>query len=88
MKIHKIKYSQKFKFCIDSNSKTSRFAKLSTSECGSIFQFAKLSFHEMQVFYSNRWSDGPEPVNFALGQYELQVTGLVDQLFIYFFFFF
>ena len=42
MKIGKIKYLRKFKFYIDSNSKTSRFAKLNTCKNSSNFQFAKL----------------------------------------------
>ena len=52
MKIHKIKYLWKFKFYIDSNSKTSRFAKSSTCQNGSNFQFAKFSPLEIKVFYS------------------------------------
>ena len=52
MKICKTKYSQKFKFCIDGNSKTSRFTKLSTCKNSSNFQFAKLSTSEIKVFYS------------------------------------
>ena len=52
MKIRKIKYLQKFKCYFDSNSKTSRFAKLSTCKNGSNLQFAKLSPHEIKVFYS------------------------------------
>ena len=59
VKIREIKYLQKFKFCIDTNSKTSRFAKLNTSRSGSNFQFAKLSPCEIKVFYSTfdqlRW---------------------------------
>ena len=47
MKIRKIKYLQKFNFYIDSNSKTSRFAKLSTCKIGSNLQFAKLSPQEI-----------------------------------------
>ena len=35
MKIHKIKYLWKFKFYIDSNSKTSRFVKLGICKNGS-----------------------------------------------------
>ena len=50
MKIRKIKYLQNFKFYIDSNSKSSRFTKLSTCKNGSNFQFAKLSPHEIEVF--------------------------------------
>ena len=52
MKIREIKYLRKFKFYIDSNSKASRFAKLSTCKDGSNLQFAKLSPHEIKVFYS------------------------------------
>ena len=52
MKIREIKYPQKFKFYIDSNSKASRFAKLSTCKDGSNLQFAKLSPLEIKVFYS------------------------------------
>ena len=43
MKIREIKYSRKFEFHIDSNSKASRFVKLSTCKDGSNLQFAKLS---------------------------------------------
>ena len=52
MKIREIKYPRKFKFYIDSNSKASRFAKLSTCKYGSNLQFAKLSPREIKVFYS------------------------------------
>ena len=52
MKIREIKYLRKFKFFIDSNSKASRFAKLSTCKDGSNLQFAKLSPREIKVFYS------------------------------------
>ena len=52
MKIREIKYPQKFKSYIDSNSKSSRFAKLSTCKKGSNLQFAKLSPCEIKVFYS------------------------------------
>ena len=54
MKIREIKYLRMFKFYIDSNSKASRFAKLSTCKDGSNLQFAKLSPREIKVFYS-RW---------------------------------
>ena len=54
MKIHKIKYPQKFKCNIDGNSKTYRFAKLSTCKNVSNFQFAKLSPHKIKVFYSSK----------------------------------
>ena len=54
MKIREIKYPQKFKFYIDSNSKASRFAKLRTCKDGSNLQFAKLSLREIKVFYSNQ----------------------------------
>ena len=37
MKIHEIKYPQKFKFYIDSDSKISRIAKLSTCKMAVIF---------------------------------------------------
>ena len=47
MKIREIKYPRKFKFYIDSNSKASRFAKLSTCKDGSNLQFAKLSPREI-----------------------------------------
>ena len=53
IKIREIKYPRKFKFYIDSNSKASRFAKLSTCKDGSNLQFAKLSPREIKVFYSN-----------------------------------
>ena len=52
MKIREIKYPRKFKFYIDSNSKASRFAKLSTYKDGCNLQFAKLSPREIKVFYS------------------------------------
>ena len=53
MKICKIiKYLQKFKFYIDSNSKTLRFANFSTCKNGRNFQFAKLGPREIKVFYS------------------------------------
>ena len=52
MKIREIKYPRKFKFYIDSKSKASRFAKLSTCKDGSNLQFAKLSPREIKVFYS------------------------------------
>ena len=52
MKIREIKYPRKFKFYIDSNSKASRFTKLSTCKDGSNLQFAKLSPREIKVFYS------------------------------------
>ena len=52
MKIREIKYPRKFKFYIDSNSKASTFAKLSTCKDGSYLQFAKLSPREIKVFYS------------------------------------
>ena len=52
MKIREIKYPRMFKFYIDSNSKASRFAKLSTCKDGSNLQFAKLSPREIKVFYS------------------------------------
>ena len=52
MKIREIRYPQKFKFYIDSNSKTSRFAKLSTCKKGSNLQFAKLSPCDIKVSYS------------------------------------
>ena len=54
MKICEIKYPRKFKFYIDSNSKSSRFAKLSTCKKGSNHQFVKLSPREIKVFYSIR----------------------------------
>ena len=52
MKIREIKYPRKFKFYIDSNSKASRLAKLSTCKDGCNLQFAKLSPREIKVFYS------------------------------------
>ena len=52
MKIRKIKYPRTFKFYIGSNSKTSRFAKLSTYKDGSNLQFAKLSPRKIKVFYT------------------------------------
>ena len=52
MKIREIRYPRKFKLYIDSNSKASRFAKLSTCRDGSNLQFAKLSPREIKVFYS------------------------------------
>ena len=52
MKIRTIKYPRKFNFYIDSNSKTSKFAKLSTCKNGSNLQFAKLSPHKIKVFHS------------------------------------
>ena len=54
MKIREIKYPRMFKFYIGSNtnSKTSRFAKLSTYKDGSNLQFAKLSPRKIKVFYS------------------------------------
>ena len=47
MKFCKIKYPQKFKFYIDSNSQHSRFAKLITRKDGSNLQFVKLSPHKI-----------------------------------------
>ena len=59
MKIHEIKYPRKFEFYIGSNSKTSRFAKLSTCIRGSNLQFAKLSPRKIKVFYSSSlWGQG------------------------------
>ena len=55
MKIHKIKYLRKLKFYIDSNSKTSRFAKLSTCKKGSNLQFTKLSPSKIKVFYGSNY---------------------------------
>ena len=52
MKIREIKYLQNFKFYINSNSKSFRFAKLSTCKNGKNFQFAKLSPRKNKVFYS------------------------------------
>ena len=52
MKFREIKNPQKFKFYIDSNNRTSRLAKLSTFKYGSNLQLAKLSPHEIKVFYS------------------------------------
>ena len=52
MKIREIKYPRTFKFYIGSNSKASRFAKLSTYKDGSDLQFAKLSPRKIKVFYS------------------------------------
>ena len=57
MKIREIKYPRMFKFYIDSNSKASRFVKLSTCKDGSNLQFAKLSPREIKVFYSNNNRD-------------------------------
>ena len=54
MKIREIKYPRTFKFYIGSNSKASRFAKLSTYKDGSNLQFAKLSPRKIKVFYSIR----------------------------------
>ena len=42
IKIRKIRYPWKFKFYINSNSKSSRLAKLSICKNGSNFQFTKL----------------------------------------------
>ena len=52
MKIREIKYPRTFKFYIGSNSKASRFAKLSTYKDGSNLQFAKFSPRKIKVFYS------------------------------------
>ena len=51
MKIRKIKYLQQFEFYINCNSKTSRFAKVSTCKNDSNFQFAKLSPCKIKAFY-------------------------------------
>ena len=50
MKIREIKYPRMFKFYIDSNSKASRFEKLSTCKDGSNLQFAKLSPAKLKCF--------------------------------------
>ena len=52
MKIGEIKYLRKFKLYIDCNSKTSRFAKLSTRcvQKGSHFQFTKICPLKIKVF--------------------------------------
>ena len=52
MKIREIKYQRTFEFYLDSNSKTSRFAKLSTCKSGSNFQFAKLNSRKITGFYN------------------------------------
>ena len=49
MMICEIKHLRKFKFYIDSNSKTSTFAKLSTCKNCSNFQLAKLNPSEIRV---------------------------------------
>ena len=64
LKIREIKYPRMFKFYIDSNSKASRFAKLSTCKDGSNLQFAKLSPHEIKVFYSNSATRCPIEMGF------------------------
>ena len=56
MKIREIKYLQKFKYYIDINRKTCRFTNLSTHKNGSDFQFAKLSYRKIKVFYNSRLS--------------------------------
>ena len=52
MKICKTKYLWKFKFYTDSNSKISRFAKLSTYKNGSNLQLVKWRPRKINVFYS------------------------------------
>ena len=66
IKIREIKYPRKFKFYIDSNSKASRFAKLSTCKDGSNLQFAKLSPREIKVFYSICHVQYPHLYNYRL----------------------
>ena len=52
IKILEIKHPRTFKFYINSNSETSRFAKLSTCKIGNNLQFMKLSPCKIKVFYS------------------------------------
>ena len=80
MKIREIKYPRMFKFYIDSNSKASRFAKLSTCKDGSNLQFAKLSPREIKVFYSTMYRSisGPLSLGKKLENVQRCLTGLLS----------